>query len=328
MTPSPRTANSYLEFLRQKLTLHVTPLLIVALSILLPQMASAGAWTLEKGRVWSKITYLSLSTTEHYNAAGEAGAFPGRYNSRQVFLDLFYGVNDRVDVGLQLPFINREFVDLTNENHMNFFGGDDNGGESGVGDLRGFAKINLVQQPFVGTLKLGLKAPIGSFRDVPPEAVSASDGQWDFDVVAQVGRSFWPVPLYANVDLGYRFRQENSDTAYDEPDGEFIYNAETGLNPMDKILVALKLEGIISGGIISGEYPKRDGRRITYLVPTLLVNLQPNLSLEAAARMSISGRADQFYKGSPPPPPYTYFAGPTWTVGISYSGDLFASSMQ
>ena len=91
---------------------------------------------------------------------------------------------------------------------------------------------------------------------------------------------------------------------------------------MDKILVALKLEGIISG-----EYPKSDGRRITYLVPTLLVNLQPNLSLEAAARMSISGRADQFYKGSPPPP-YTYFAGPTWTVGISYSGDLFASSMQ
>ena len=89
---------------------------------------------------------------------------------------------------------------------------------------------------------------------------------------------------------------------------------------MDKILVALKLEGIISGGIISGEYPKSDGRRITYLVPTLL--------LEAAARMSISGRADQFYKGSPPPPPYTYFAGPTWTVGISYSGDLFASSMQ
>ena len=128
MTPSPRTANSYLEFLRQKLTWHVTPLLIAALSILLPQMASAGAWTLEKGRVWSKITYLSLSTTEHYNAAGEAGAFPGRYNSRQVFLDLFYGVNDRVDVGLQLPFINREFVDLTNENHLNFFGGDDNGG--------------------------------------------------------------------------------------------------------------------------------------------------------------------------------------------------------
>lgn len=43
MISSSRTTNSYLEFLHQKLTPHVTPLLIVALSILLPQMASAGA---------------------------------------------------------------------------------------------------------------------------------------------------------------------------------------------------------------------------------------------------------------------------------------------
>ena len=53
MISSSRTTNSYLEFLHQKLTRHVTPLLIVALSILLPQMASAGAWTLGKGQVWS-----------------------------------------------------------------------------------------------------------------------------------------------------------------------------------------------------------------------------------------------------------------------------------
>ena len=71
MTSSPPTETSRLKFLNQKLTRRVTPLLIVALSVLMPQMASAGAWTLEKGQVWSKITVMSQSTDQHYNADGE-----------------------------------------------------------------------------------------------------------------------------------------------------------------------------------------------------------------------------------------------------------------
>jgi hypothetical protein len=283
--------------------MHIIPFLIVALSVLLPQTAYAGAWTLKKGHVWSKITGLSQSTTEHYDKDGKVSEFPAQYNSRSLYLDVFYGVNDRVDIGLQLPFVSREFVDFKADMHKEMFG--DETGESGLGDLRGFAKVNLVQQPFVGTLRLGFKAPIGEFRKAP-EAVSVSDGQWDFDIIAQVGRSFWPLPLYTNVNLGYRLRQKNSTIDYD-PNEEFIYNAEAGYSPMDKLLLALKLEGIRSSG-----------RRITYLAPMLLVGLQQNLSFEITARMSISGRADP----SVGPPPYTYFAGPTWTAGISYTGNL------
>ena len=114
MTSSPRTANVCLEFLHQKLTSHVIPLLIAALSILLPQMASAGAWTLGKGRVWSMVTYMSQSTDQHYDADGNAVEIPrdARYQSQQVYFNVYYGLTDQIDLGLQVPYISNKFVGL------------------------------------------------------------------------------------------------------------------------------------------------------------------------------------------------------------------------
>ena len=320
MTSSPRTANVCLEFLHQKLTRHATPLLIAALSILLPQMASAGAWTLGKGRVWSKITYLSLSTNEHYGNDGNVGEIPARYKSQQLYFDVYYGLHDRIDVGIKVPYISNEFVDVSSEHP--FYGAPDKK-DSGLGDVRGVAKINLVQSAgLVGTLKLGFKAPIGEYREVP-EALSITGGQWDFDVVAQLGRSFWPVPIYGNVDLGYRLRGEYTDPDPSDaggvartytPGAEFVFNAEAGYSPMDKLLVALKYEGIIGAEYDTINNPPAGSKvetlsqSVTYLVPTVLVGVHPNVSLEASAHMTVSGSR--------------YFAGPTYAVGLSCTAAL------
>ena len=317
MTSSPRTANVCLEFLHQKLTSHATPLFVAALSILLPQMASAGAWTLGKGHVWSKITYMSQSTNEHYGNDGNVGEIPARYKSQQLYFDVYYGLHDRIDVGIKVPYISNEFVDVSSEHP--FYGAPDKK-DSGLGDVRGVAKINLVQSAgLVGTLKLGFKAPIGEYREVP-EALSITGGQWDFDVVAQLGRSFWPVPMYTNVDLGYRLRGEYTDPAAGEPDvidrsytpgAELVFNAEAGYSPMDKLLVALKYEGVVGAeydAISNPGTPERISQSVTYLVPTVLVGVHPNVSLEASARMAVSGSR--------------YFAGPTYTVGLSCTAAL------
>ena len=320
MTSFPRTTNVCLEFLHQKLTRHVTPLLIVALSILLPQMASAGAWTLGKGQVWSKITYMSLSTNEHYDNDGNVGEIPARYKSQQVYFDVYYGLNDRIDVGVKIPYISNEFVDVSPEHP--FYGAPDKK-DSGLGDVRGVAKINLVQSAdLVGTLKLGFKAPMGEYREVP-EALSITGGQWDFEVVAQLGRSFYPVPVYGNVDLGYRLRGEYTDSNPNDaggvdrtytPGAEFVFNAEAGYSPMDKLLVALKYESIIGSEYDTINNPPAGSKvetlnqSVAYLAPTVLVGLHPSVSLEAQARMTVSGSR--------------YFAGSTYGVGLSFTADL------
>ena len=85
-----------------------------------------------------------------------------------------------------------------------------------------------------------------------------------------------------------------------------IYNAEIGASPVERLNLALKLEGI-SGA----------GRRITYVIPTVLVSLPQGLGIEAAARVTVLGRGDPSLDA-----PYTYFAGSTWMFGISYTGNL------
>ena len=320
MTSSPRTTNSRLEFLHQKLIRRVTPLLIVALSILLPQMVSAGAWTLGKGQVWSKITYMSLSTNEHYDNDGNVGQIPARYKSQQVYFDVYYGLNDRIDIGVKIPYISNEFVDVSPEHP--FYGAPDKK-DSGLGDVRGVAKINLVNSAdLVGTLKLGFKAPMGEYREVP-EALSITGGQWDFEVVAQLGRSFYPVPVYGNLDLGYRLRGEYTDSNPSDaggvdrtytPGAEIVFNAEAGYSPMDKLLVALKYESIIGAEYDTINNPPAGSQietlnqSVAYLAPTVLVGLHPSVSLEAQARMTVSGSR--------------YFAGSTYGVGLSFTADL------
>ena len=320
MTPSPRTTNSCLGFLHQKFTRHVTPLLIVALSVLLPQMVSAGAWTLGKGQVWSKITYMSLSTNEHYDNDGKVDEIPARYKSQQVYFDVYYGLNDQIDVGIKIPYISNEFVDVSPDHPVH---GAPDKKDSGLGDVRGVAKINLVNSAdLVGTLKLGFKAPMGEYREVP-EALSITGGQWDFEVVAQLGRSFYPVPVYGNVDLGYRLRGEYTDSNPSDaggvdrtytPGAEFIFNAEAGYSPMDKLLVALKYESIIGSEYDTINNPPAGSQvetldqSVAYLAPTVLIGLHPNVSLEAQARMTVSGSR--------------YFAGSTYGVGLSFTADL------
>lgn len=278
------------------------PILIAALGIVAPGVAFAGAWTLEKGQVWSKITGLYQATDEHFDKDGEPSGFPADYTSREVYLDVYYGVTKRFDLGVQFAAINRKFENFTSNRHREMFGY--RAKESGLGDIRVFGKVNLAHEPVVGTLMLGIKAPTGDFR-AAPEAMSAGNGQWDVEVVAQIGKSFYPIPAYANIDLGYRLRETN-ETIHHNPDDELIYNLEVGASPVEMLNVALKLEGI-SGA----------GRRVTYAIPTAIVSLPQGLALEAAARVSVLGRADPALGA-----PYTFFAGSTFLFGISYTGSL------
>ena len=58
-----------------------------------------------------------------------------------------------------------------------------------------------------------------------------------------VGRSFWPIPIYGNVDVGYRMRTKNDEIDRD-PGDEWIFNGEIGYSVTPRLLVALKVEAL------------------------------------------------------------------------------------
>lgn len=280
----------------------------LCLLLLYPAQLCAGVSTLSKGKVWSKVTFFQQTTNEWYISSPEFTGgqvygsgdrrpylFNGEYDSKAFFIEGFYGVTDRLDVGVQVPFFDQIFDDDTCTEPPS---------ESDLSDIRIFTKINIVQKPAIFTFKFGAKIPTGEFKN-EDGLIPVGEGQWDFDFVAQLGKWFWPLPLYGNIDVGYRVRMENEGILRD-PGDEWLINAELGGNLSKKALLMLKLE-ILRGkaGTVFGFKITSEIKRITYFAPTLLYDVGRGTALEAGLRCSLNGR--------------NFPAGHQFTFGLSKS---------
>jgi hypothetical protein len=287
--------------------------------LLMPASVHAGAWTLARGHIWTKITFMYQSTNEEYAAVGGSGRppdratlyragdraryrFDGEYDSRAAFLDIMYGLTDRADIGLQVPFFRQRFQDSA---ILTGFG--EPRTATGFSDLRALLKLGVIQSPVVVSLKSALKAPTGDFRN-EDGLIPVGEGQWDIDLILQAGRSFWPVRAYANIDVGYRIRLKNNKIDRD-PGDEWFLLAEAGWQPLRDILISIKYETIRGRPATNfGIRTVQDVKRITYISPTLSISRLGNLSLESALRISVNGRS--------------FPAGPMLVLGLSYTGHL------
>ncbi len=207
--------------------------------------------------------------------------FEGEFTSEAVFIDFFYGLTDRLDMGLQVAYFDQVYADATR---------DEPPSDAGFSDIRAFVKCRLFQRPAIFTLKFGAKVPTGEFRN-EDGLIPVGEGQWDFDFVGQLGRSFWPLPLYTNVDVGYRLRTENTEILRD-PGDEWFLNVEAGYNVTPRLLLLAKYEMLRGNPSTDfGFFRNRSQiKRITYLSPTVSYALEDQLMVEAAVRFTLSGR--------------------------------------
>ena len=244
--------------------------------------------------MWAKVTTLQQHTDEAYLAgarfdngelykAGDRLAYPfeGEFDSEAVFIDAIFGVTDRFDLGIQIPYFDQVFADATRDKSPS---------DSGFSDLRTFAKFRLLQRPAILTVKVGTKLPTGDFKN-EVGLIPVGEGQWDFDFVGQLGRSFWPLPIYANVDLGYRVRKQNKQILRD-PGDEWFINAEMGINLTSSLLAMAKYDMLRGDPSTDFGFLKNQSeiKRITYLSPTLSYALDEQLAIELAVRFSLNGR--------------------------------------
>lgn len=294
--------------------------LLVVFACQIPGDVFAGAWTLPRKHVWCKVAVLGQTTHEEYVGASGSGRGPdparvfnvgnraryrfnGRYRSRALFFDLFYGATDRIDVGLQLPFFRQEYQDTP---LLTGFGEPQRA--TGFGDIRGFLKVNLLNVRTVGTLKLGFKAPSGEFVN-EDGLIPVGEGQWDFDAIVQMGRSFWPMPVYVNADVGYRLRLRNAEIDRD-PGNEWTFLAEAGVQVRRTTLVGVKIHGIRGkAATVFGARIQSDVKKITYISPVISLGPCRGFTLETAVNVSVHGR--------------NYPAGWMAVVGLSYQGKVF-----
>ncbi len=281
--------------------------------------ALGGAWTVPASHFWGKVSYFRQTSSEWYIDSPEprvirtasgveltqlpAGTrrpyrFGGEYRSQAVFAEGFYGVTDWLNVGVQVPWFDQVYQDTTRAEPPR---------DAGISDLRVFTKVRALTSPAVLTFKLGFKIPTGDFKN-QDGLIPVGEGQWDFDFLVQAGRSFWPLPAYANLEAGYRLRMENEDVRRD-PGDEWLVNAEAGWSPGPRLTLALKLELLHgqAGRSFGFENPSLK-KRIVYLAPTVGWTLFGRTAAELALRRTLAGR--------------NFPAGHQLSLGLSTQGGL------
>ncbi len=113
------------------------------------------------------------------------------------------------------------------------------------GDSNGGNRIGIAA---IGRDVMGMS--IQSSRGLPRTAWAALDvtivplgeGQWDLEIFGEIGHSFWPAPVYAELWLGYRERLANT-TTFKDPGAEYVFLAESGVNPSSRTLLKATLDG-------------------------------------------------------------------------------------
>ena len=243
--------------------------------------AWAGAWVLPNGRFWAQLSLLHQETTERYFLDRERIPyfFEGRNRTSGLFLDLRYGVSDRVEVVLQLPAYRIRFDDLANQRTS-----------TGVADLRLGARFNLLKtSSTLATVGAALKFPTGEFVN-DAEVVPVGEGQYDVDLTAEAGHSFWPRPAYVNVLGGYRLRGANSKNGI-HPGDELFWSVEGG----HRLVGRLNLKAVARG--LHGKESTSFGlgiptlkREAVYLQPGVWWELAPERGIELAFPFTIKGR--------------------------------------
>ena len=256
----------------------------------------AGQWAEGKGRYWVKLSGFRHVTTEQYRPDGRKRRFlnsDAESRSSAVFLDALVGVTDRLDLWLQLPYFDLNFDDDAGRRNSR-----------GIGDVRVSARYNLLRLrggSVPVSARFTAKIPVVDFP-IDAEVIPVGEGQWDYEAWLETGVSLWPVPAYAVLWLGYRWRSLNAESTRD-PGDERVLLAELGGSLSGPLGAKLTVDALLGkNGSIQGIRVSGDEREIIYIQPSVTYRIRPDLALEVGARMPVRGK--------------NFPAGPQFTVGL------------
>lgn len=253
----------------------------MAVLLLMPRGEASAQWVEDPGEGWVDLTVYHLDTREQFRFDGEVDDFfsNGHAVSTSVFLTVAAGILPGIDGWIQAPYHRLRF--------------DDAGGDrlrTGLGDTRFFLRgspLRLLGSDFPLAIRGGVKVPVGDF-DVAADVIPLGDGQRDWEVMLELGHSFFPLPVYVSGWVGFRWREMNEESLEDFGDERFFL-VQTGGEWR-----GLGLQVILEGW--DGETPVIEGvalpnaeRRMLQLTPSVSYGIGPG-DVRLGARLSLAGR--------------------------------------
>ncbi len=197
--------------------------------------AFAGAWACPKGGSYSRLSANYYYSDKFYADDGDRIAYPFNGDFKDYNLNYYgeYGVTDRLTLigSIYYKWLKKD-DDLLEIK------------DQGISDVDAALKYNLMENK-IGVVSIQGLVKIPSFYD-ENDPLPLGTGEWAEEVRLLYGRSLYPVlPGYFNLEAGYRWRQE-------EPDDEFRFLAETGMDFGHDFYGRVKVDGTIGLGSESG----------------------------------------------------------------------------
>lgn len=245
-----------------------------------------GQWVEKKGNGWLQISLYHHDTRDRFDEKGNVEPLfneGGRSITTSVFLTGVYSVYRGIDVWAQLPVHRLAFNDVA-ANRESF----------GLGDpllhVRLGPELFKVKTPVTFAIRGGVKIPAGEFP-VDSEIVPLTEGQRDWELMLEVGHSFYPRSIYVMGWAGYRWRETNFDIDRKPGDERFAFFAVGG--GRDKLKWKLAAEGMFGKKWISLTGVRiplaMSERRLVQMMPSVGWAM-PQGTIEVGGRMPVIGQ--------------------------------------
>ena len=238
-----------------------------------------GQWIEPERQGWASFAMYYLDTREEFSPTGEVRGIllDGHAQTASSFLTLAMGIAPGVDIWVQPSYHRLEFADLVGTRIS-----------WGFGDTRVFvrtAPLRLLGSDFPFAIRAGTKLPTDF--DSGTDIIPLGDGQRDWEVMAEVGHSFWPRPFYLQAWAGYRWREAKEDGGDFGDERFFNVSLGGGGEPLG---FKVQFEGWYGGAFTA---PGLGGaglkRQMVRLYPSLLVTAGPG-QVELGSRLPLSGQ--------------------------------------
>ena len=264
---------------------------------------AAGQWVEPPGTGWVDIGIAHQNTREKFDRSGDVVSFDtegARSVATTVRVTGALGLWRGLDAWVDVPFRRLSFNDVQGERLT-----------TGLVDPRLFLRVGpslvgLNDLPLAVALRGGLKFPVGDFS-VDANTISLSQGQRDWDLLLEVGKSLHPWPVYVMGWVGYRWREVNREIQ-EKPGDERLFYAAAG-GSAGRFRWKLAIDGLFGRPPVRTDFDlvlQNDERELVQVIPTVGWKVGPG-GIEAGLRVPVHGRK--------------FPAGPVFTLGYFLSWD-------
>lgn len=161
-----------------------------------------GQWTESPGEGWLQLSVFHQDTHWQFDSRGNVRRIfdEGHAISTSLYLTGAVGLLEGVDSWIQLPYHRLQYIDVAG-NRVRW----------GLGEPKLFLRVGpkLLGLPRVPVaIRGGMKFP--QQLEIDAEIIPLGEGQRDWELMLEVGHSFYPAPVYLQGWIGYRWRQLNA----------------------------------------------------------------------------------------------------------------------